>query len=177
MKDLATIDAYGDLTEPDTLTSQRLLPGPIERVWRYLTDSDLRARWLAAGAMEMRVGAPLELVWRNDTLTDPPGERPDDFGGEHRMASRITALDPPRGLAFTWGERSEVAFALEPQGEAVLLTVTHRRLPDRATTLLVGPGWHAHLDVLAARLADRQPEPFWDAWRRLRLDYEARIPH
>ena len=62
------------VTEPSTLRIQRLLPGPIERVWAYLTESELRRKWLAAGEMEMKVGAPFELVWRNDELTDPPGE-------------------------------------------------------------------------------------------------------
>ena len=52
-------DAYGALIEPTTLKIQRLLPGPIERIWAYLTDSDLRRKWLAAGAMEMKVGAPV----------------------------------------------------------------------------------------------------------------------
>ena len=69
-------DAYGTLIEPTTLKIQRLLPGPIERVWAYLTDSELRRKWLAAGAMEMKVGAPFELIWRNDELNDPPGKRP-----------------------------------------------------------------------------------------------------
>ena len=79
MNEHATPDAYGVLTEPATLKIQRLLPGPIERVWAYLTESDLRRQWLAAGAMEMKVGAPFEFVWRNDELTDPPGERPPGF--------------------------------------------------------------------------------------------------
>ena len=35
-------DAYGELIEPTTLKIQRLLPGPIERIWAYLTDSELR---------------------------------------------------------------------------------------------------------------------------------------
>ena len=72
-----TDDAYGTLTEPATLTLQRLLPGPIARVWAYLTDGELRRQWLAAGTMEEKVGAPVEFVWRNDELTDPPGERPE----------------------------------------------------------------------------------------------------
>ena len=76
MNDLAKVDAYGALSEPSTLTIQRLLPGPIERVWAYLTDSDLRRTWLAAGEMDMKIGAPFELVWRNDELTNPPGQRP-----------------------------------------------------------------------------------------------------
>ena len=50
----------------------------------------------------MKVGAPFELVWRNDELTDPPGQRPPGFSAEHRMQSRITELDPPRKLAFAW---------------------------------------------------------------------------
>jgi len=36
-------DGYGALTEPATLKIQRLLPGPIERVWAYLTESNLAA--------------------------------------------------------------------------------------------------------------------------------------
>src|SRR5262245_23524320 len=77
MNAYAKPDAYGVLTEPTTLKIQRLLPGPIERVWAYLTESNLRRKWLAAGEMEMKAGAPFELVWRNDELTDPPGLRPD----------------------------------------------------------------------------------------------------
>ena len=43
-----------------------------------------------------------------------------------------------------------------------MLTVIHRRLPDRATLLGVGAGWHAHLDVLVARTTGKEPPPFWD---------------
>lgn len=56
---------YGMIIEPGTLRIQRLLPGPIERVWAYLTESDKRATWLAAGAMTLENGAPLELEFRN----------------------------------------------------------------------------------------------------------------
>jgi uncharacterized protein YndB with AHSA1/START domain len=177
MNDSATLDAYGSLTEPTTLRIQRLLPGPIERVWAYLTQSELRRRWLAAGEMEMKVGAPFEFVWRNSELTNPPGKRPEGFGEEHRMQSRITELDPPHKLSFTWGKGSgDVSFALESRGERVLLTVTHRRLPDRGMMLGVSTGWHAHLDMLVARLTGQEPGPFWDGFTRLRAEYDRRIP-
>jgi uncharacterized protein YndB with AHSA1/START domain len=176
MTDLATLDAYGTLSEPATLTIRRLLPGPAERIWAYLTQSDLRRQWLAAGDMELREGAPFWLTWRNDELTDPPGKRPAGFAEEQRMQSRIVALDPPRGLTITWEGSGDVSFRLEPQGQDVLLTVTHRRLPDRTTTLMVSAGWHMHLDILAAALAGRRPEPFWDGWSRLRDDYAERLP-
>src|ERR1700752_1612656 len=107
MNQRMTPDAFGVLIEPATLKIQRLLPGPIERVWAYLTQSELRRQWLAAGDMEMKVGAPFELVWRNDELTNPPGQRPPGFGVEHRMQSRITELDPPRRLPFAWAGRGD----------------------------------------------------------------------
>ncbi len=178
MNDLTPLEAYGVMTEPATLKIQRLLPGPIERIWAYLTENDLRRQWLAAGKMEMKAGAPFELVWRNDELTEPPGQRPDGFSEEHRMQSRITELDPPRKLAFTWGEEGtgEVSFALEPKGGEVLLTIIHRRIADRATMLKIGAGWHMHLDILAARVTGREPKPFWDGWSRLQKEYERRIP-
>jgi uncharacterized protein YndB with AHSA1/START domain len=176
MTDLATPNAYGALTEPATLTIERLLPGPIERVWAYLTESELRRKWLAAGPMEMKVGAPFEFVWRNDELTDPPGQRPTDFGDEHRMQSRITEVDPPRKLAFTWQGSGDVSFELEPRGDHVLLTVIHRRLPDRATLLKVGAGWHMHLDILVARATGKKPAPFWEGWSQLQKEYDKRMP-
>ena len=169
-------DAYGELIEPTTLKIQRLLPGPIERIWAYLTDSELRRKWMAAGDMEMKAGAPFELVWRNDELTDPPGERPAGFGGEHRMQSRITEFDPPRKLSITWNSTGDVTFELEPKGKCVLLTVIHRRFPDRATLLKHMAGWHMHLDVLVARASGEEPAPFWDGWSGLMKEYDARLP-
>ncbi|MCB1371223.1 MAG: SRPBCC family protein [Rhodobacteraceae bacterium] len=176
MIDLAGLDAYGVLTEAATLKLERLLPGPIERVWAYLVDSGLRRQWLASGEMAMEVGAPVELVWRNDELTDPPGSRPEGFSGEHRMISRITELDPPRRLAISWNGTGDVSFDLEPRGDEVLLTLVHRRIPERPMRLMIGAGWHMHLDVLSARISGREPEPFWDGWTRLRDEYDRRLP-
>lgn len=176
MNDLANLDPYGTLIEPTTLQIQRLLPGPIERVWAYLTESDLRRQWLASGEMEMKQHTPFEFVWRNDELTDPPGQRPEGFPAEHRMQCRITEIDPPRKLTFTWSDSGDVTFELEPRGKRVLLTVTHRRIPERKTRLMISGGWHMHLDVLAARLEGKEPSPFWDGWLRLKNDYDQRLP-
>ena len=177
MTDTAPPDSYGELIEPATLKIQRLLPGPIERVWAFLTEGDLRRQWLAAGKMEMRIGAPVELVWRNDELTNPPGQRPPGFPAEHRMHSRITELDPPHKLAITWGADGGVSFELTPAGNKVLLTLVHRRLPgERATRLNIGAGWHMHLDLLVARASGMEPGAFWDGWSRLRTDYDRRMP-
>ena len=47
---------YGIVTEAGAVRFERLLPGPIERVWAYLTDPDKRAsgsrpvRWSCGSA-------------------------------------------------------------------------------------------------------------------------------
>ena len=176
MTDLASLDAYGVLTEPATLTIRRLLPGPIERIWAYLTESDLRRQWLAAGEMQMTVGAPVELVWRNAELNSPPSQRPASFPEEHSMQCSITECDPPHKLAITWGSTGGVSFELKPEGSEVLLTVIHRRVADRTTLLNVSAGWHMHLDVLVARVTGKEPAPFWEGWNRLKQEYDPRIP-
>lgn len=176
MNDRATRGAYGELIEPATLKIERLLPGPIERVWAYLTESDMRRKWLAAGKMQMKAGTTFEFVWRNNELTDPPGEPPPGFGKEHRMSSQIVEVDPPRKLVFTWRGSGDVSIELTEQGNKVLLTLIHRRLPDRNTMLMVGAGWHMHLDILVARASASEPAPFWDGGARLKQDYERRLP-
>ncbi len=175
MTNLAFATPYAVLTDPSTLQIERLLPGPIERVWDYLTRSELRRKWFAAGDMDMQVGAPVELVWRNDELTNPPGPRPTGASGENRMQSRITELDPPRRLAIQWGAAGNVTFDLTQVQDDVLLTITHRGIPDRASLLSFAPGWHVHLDVLSTLFTGETPEPFWDGVNRLRIEYDQRL--
>lgn len=176
MTELATVGSYGVLTEPATLKIERLLPGPIERIWAYLTESDLRRKWLASGDMQMKVGSTVDFVWRNDELTNPPGQRPPNFPEDHRMQCQITELDPPHKLAITWGSTGGVTFELKEQGKEVLLTLTHHRIPDRSILLNVSAGWHMHLDILVARAKGEEPQPFWDGWARLKKDYDKRLP-
>lgn len=176
MNDLTTVDAYGTVSKDSTLTIKRVLPGSIERVWAYLTESDLRRKWLAGGEMEMKVGAPFEFVWRNDELTDPPGKKPADFGEEHRMKCEITELDPPHKIGFTWSGSGNVTIELEQRSSTVLLTLIHRRITEKSTLQSVAPGWHAHLDVLAARVSATNPAPFWDSWLSLKDEYRSRLP-
>lgn len=176
MADTATLADYGVLTAPMTLTIERLLPGPIERVWAYLTESDKRGRWLATGEMELRVGGRVSLTWHNDTLTGHAEQRPEGHPCEHRLESTITRLEPPRLLAMGWGNAGEVTFTLEPWGDEVRLVIVHRNLPDRDMLLSVSGGWHAHLDILVAVSRGQAPAPFWSTWQRLRGEYESRLP-
>lgn len=167
--------AFGVLTDVTTLTIQRRLPGPIDRVWAYLTDSTLREQWLAAGVLPQQPGAAFELVWHNDALSASVAERPDGFADESRGTCVLTAIGAPHHLAFTWTGVGEVTFDLVAQGAEVLLTVTHRGLVDAAMTTLVGAGWHMHLDILVARVQGVPAPSFWSGWVRLRQAYAERL--
>lgn len=171
------VSAWGELTDARTLTIQRVLPGPIERVWRYLTDSDLRRKWLAAGDMPAQAGASFKLTWRNNELSNPPGKQPEGWPEEQSMESRIVMIDEPRRLVITWGDEGEVSFELAARGDGkVLLTLVHRGLPGHPVLLDIAGGWHSHLDILLARLSGSEPEPFWDYWARIRNEYDQRLP-
>ena len=102
---------------------QRLLPGPIERVWEYLTDSKLRASWFAGGTLEQQVGGKVALHLparrARGARRDGSASHVKDEG--YQLHGRVTRCEPPRLLAYTWDE-SEVSFELAPRDEQVLLT-------------------------------------------------------
>ncbi len=172
-------DDHGVRTAADTVRIERLLPGPIERLWAYLTESDKRAQWMAAGDMTLSPGGPVELVFRHQdfaAVDDPVPEKYRSASGEHRLRGRITACEPPHVLAYTWDAHSEVRFELHPRGGQVLLEITHARLPDVDEVLSVSAGWHAHLAILRARLEGRAlTEGFWALHTRLEAEYAARL--
>lgn len=177
----ATSD-YGVITEAGAVRFERLLPGPIERVWEYLVDSDKRRTWLAEGPMELRTGGTLQMTWRNSELARPDETTPERFAKYegYSMHGRVLYAEPPRLLVFTWpeedGSESEVSFALEERGGKVLLTLDHRKLASRALVVGVAGGWHSHLAVLEALLEGREPPAFWATVERVEQDYERRIP-
>lgn len=173
---------YGVLTAPDTLRLERLLPGPIERVWQYLTESDKRATWLAAGDVEQRVGGKVEHSFRNSELSpehDIPPPKYADCAGDVAMLGKVTACEPLRLLRYLWNagsaEESEVSFELSPHQDQVKLTVTHRRLTSPAERLSVAGGWHTHLNILRDRLCGNTPPGFWRVHTQLEQEYAERL--
>ncbi len=165
----------GTLSEGHTLQMQRRLPGPIERVWSYLTNSDLRRKWLASGTMSLQPGASFELVWRNDELSNSPAERPDGFSAESRATCQFVEVDPPRRMRYLWPGVGEVSIDLETVDSDVILTLTHRQLRGERLILNVCAGWHAHLVLLVAHLEGTSPPSLWSTWKRLHKDYEEQV--
>ena len=113
------------LIEPGTVKMERLLPGPVERAWAYIVESDKRAQWLAGGEFDLRVGGKIELIFNNDTLTEETAPAGTAGGGMKKFEGKITRLEPLRLLAHTWkwGESdSDVVYELEPRGQQALET-------------------------------------------------------
>ena len=176
------MNEYGVVTGPSTVSFERLLPGPIERVWAYLTEPEKRARWLAGGTMELREGGRVTLEFQHKSLRavpEPTPERYKEYEDGSTTTGHITRCEPPRLLSFTWIEtagESHVTFELEPRGKDVRLVLTHERLPNRTELLGVSGGWHTHLLILEDELRGRDPRPFWSTHLELEREYEHRIP-
>jgi len=166
---------FGELIGPGTFRIERRLPGPIERIWSYLTVAEKRRQWFADGPMDLIPGGAVDLSFRFDDLS--PETSPPDVSGQCHVPGRITVCDPPHLLAFTWGtgpDASEVTFELTSQGDDVLLVITHRRLPP-LQIVTVASGWHVHLDLLGDSLSGGGPRLFWTHKRQLEADYHARL--
>ena len=176
-------EEYGTFTSPNTVRLERVLPGPIERVWSYLTEPARRGTWLAAGNMDLRAGGRVELIFRHAQLSSDQASTPERFKqyeSGHTVLGHITRCEPPHLLAYTWDEKSgqgtEVTFELSPQGQDVRLVLTHRGYDTREDRVSVASGWHTHLAILIDHLNGRVAPNFWTSYERNRGEYERRFP-
>ena len=173
---------YGELLDENTVRFERLLPGPIERVWSYLTDSDKRAKWLCGGDVETTAGGHVDMLFHNATLSGdediPRPEKYKDMSEKISFAGKVTRCNPPHVLEHTWNfgdELSEVRYELEEQGDKVRLVLIHHRLETRDTVLSVSCGWHAHLNLLVDVLEGSRPRPFYKMHLQYESEYEQRL--
>jgi uncharacterized protein YndB with AHSA1/START domain len=182
------MDEFPKLIDEHTIQFVRILPGPIEKVWSYLEDSDKRAQWFARGVLPRNVGDTFDMRFKHSELSPHQAPAPEsmkevDKNG-HGSTNRLLAFEPPHRLSFTFGAdtrpetASRVEFLLSQEGDPkdnkIRLTLTHSKIPDRDYRKGVSGGWHAHLAVLQDRLEGRDPPPFWDTWRKYNEMYEKR---
>ena len=179
------MSAYGEKLDAHTVRFERLLPGPIERIWEYLVDSDKRGEWFAKGPLPAKVGETFELSFKHSELSPNQAEPPARFAEMDRTGASgrevLLAIEPPHRIMFSFGHEDERASEVEirlveegdPKGSKVRLILTHSRIPDRAYALNISGGWHSHLDILQYKADGRVPPAFWDVWRAIEGTYEA----
>ena len=177
----AATQEYGVVLESGAVRFERLLPGPIERVWAYLTESDKRATWFAGGDFDLRPGGEAKLLFKHSVITDEaPPERYREMNDNGIWGTeRILRCEPPHVLAFTWGGEnepdSEVTFELAERGDKVSLVLTHRQIASVASMRNFSGGWHIHLGILEDILANRPKRGFWSAFETVEAEYARRI--
>ena len=170
------MNPFGKIISPGTIRFERLLPGSVEVVWTYLTESEKRGKWLASGEMELFEGGKIELNFVHADLSAVKEVIPSkykDYEKGHGFSGRVTKCEPPSLLSFTWADDSEVTFKLSQQGEQVLLELTHRRLGDKkGTQVSVASGWHTHLGILIDHLNGMAPKGFWAVHTGMEKEYD-----
>jgi uncharacterized protein YndB with AHSA1/START domain len=169
-------DQHGTFNGPAEVRLVRILPGPIERIWAYLTDPEKRARWFAGGPMEPKVGGKMTLQFHHKNIA-PDEVPPDQYKDVHEtgfeMPGTILRWEPPRVLSYTFDESSEVTFELTEQAKNVVLVLTHRARGDDIASLTgYASGWHTHFALLIAVLEGTPKPPFWATHARLKAEYE-----
>ncbi len=143
------MNGKGEFQTAAMVRFERLLPGPIERVWEFLVSPDRLPGWFGDAIIEPRAGGAVTIM-----------------GGHVRGV--VTTWNPPRRLTYTWnvftpGEaespypESYVTFELESRGSDVRLTLTHLPVLERFEKQNA-MGWHTFLDMLGAALRGEQVE-------------------
>jgi len=154
----------GVFLDNSTVRFERLLPGPIERVWNYLTKSEYLETWLAGARGDWRPGGEITLAFTFSAQ---------DECGDSSCKGVIQDYDPPRLLSYSWTEldpagkakpASIVRFELSPEGDEVRLVLTHRKLAADEMPGF-GAGWDSHLHYLAARLGGEPVKPFSEVFQ------------
>lgn len=163
----------GQTAKETVVVFERLLPGPIERVWDFLTKGEHLAQWYGGSPMkyeiEPREGGAVNL-------------------GNGHVRGVVTQWQPLKRLTHTWNLFSEnetesrfpesyVSFELQAQGNDVLLKLSHRPILEGFEGF-TQMGWHSFLDLLGALARGEPLEPVDGLMRRNGAQYGVhKMPH
>ena len=153
---------YGTVDDRQALTFERRLAHPVERVWRAVTEPAELAHWFpSAVSGEMTPGGRLTFAFAD---------------GDMELEGEVVELDPPRRVAFTFGD-DVLRIELAPADEGCVLRFTCL-FDDAERASRDAAGWHVCLDRLEQHLGGAATQaPTSDAtpdWRALYEEYQRR---
>jgi uncharacterized protein YndB with AHSA1/START domain len=141
------------MSDTKTLSVERTVPHPPEKVWRALTESALVAEWLMQNDFQCQVGrrfnfraTPIPGAWNG--VTD----------------CEVLEVEPPRRLAYSWnasgeqaadGLKTVVTWTLTPVDGGTLVRMDQAgfRPQDEMGFRMMGGGWIGMLGGLEATAA------------------------
>jgi uncharacterized protein YndB with AHSA1/START domain len=131
---------------------ERRIAAPPDVVYGYLTDGPSWARWQGVSAEVHAVAGGSYVM---------------TMAGGQVVSGRFIEVIPSRRVVFTWGwvgddavppGSSTVEIDLEPAGDATILRLTHRGLPEAALEIHA-IGWEHYLPRLGAAAEGRALPP------------------
>lgn len=136
----------------ESIEVRRVLPGPIDEVFRWWTEPELLALWMSPigqveAEVDLRVGGRLRIVMRDGPI-------------EIEHEGKYVEIDRPRRVVFTWQSRftagvSLVTVSLAAEGAtSTHVLIVHSQLPSSAAESH-GGGWAAMLGRLEQELGAR----------------------
>lgn len=148
----------------DAIRLERMLDAPVDKVWRYLTEAELRREWFMGGT-DARGDGEFELLNDHDNLSDEEVPYPADYAPYkgRTWSEKVVRFEPPKLLATTFqgGKNGLVTYELHPEGERTRLVLTHSGIQSGTGAQDFGSGWNSHLAVLQEKLAGRSVRDFW----------------
>ena len=128
------------------LRYERVLPYPVEEVWRAITDPDeINAWWGTRPDIELRVG----------------GRYVSNHATGDRAVDRIVKLEPPHLLAHTFFEdmnpEALVTYELQSLDEGTLLVLTHEMTEADLRNAADAMSWDGDIYELLSRTAAGWP--------------------
>ena len=164
MAEATALRAPVEKIAPDTIRLERVLDAPPEKVWRYLTEAELRNQWFMGGT-DATPGGEFDLLNDHDNLSEEDVPYPDDYAPYKgkTWSEKVLRFDPPRLLETTFqsGKNGTVTYELFPEGGKTRLMLTHSGIVSGTGAQDFGSGWNSHLTVLEEKLAGRSIRNFW----------------
>jgi uncharacterized protein YndB with AHSA1/START domain len=162
---------YATIADTPTLTFERRLSHPVDRVWSAITEPDELGHWFPSKVVVEELAAGAEMSFE---FEDMPLDAPSTMSG------RVTDFDPPRLFAFYWGG-DHLRFELEPvEGEPACLLRLTVLLDARDKAARDAAGWHVCLDRLEQELGNGGAAGEWrgyyDEYQRRGVPAGAPVP-
>ena len=124
-----------------TLTIERELPHPPEKVWRALTESSLIQEWLMGNDFEPQVGH--QFKFRSTPVPNWDGV----------IDSRVLVVEPVSRLSYSWGTmgmESVVTWTLTPTASGTHVRMEQSGFPSEESASYKGAtyGWQKFIGNL-----------------------------